>query len=103
MTDVKHFLATDYSAASYLLNFEQGYSNVHKFNLFDSEALLGWNNGDDWIQVLCPASFQKGKKTGAYGSFSYNRKYNYWSGEPPKGAAKVCAYEIKSITERERD
>ena len=97
MTEIRHTLDDPYN---YHGEYERLYTNCHKFNLFDAEAILGWNQGEDWIHVWCPASFSSGMKTGAYRGFAYNIRYKYWSEDSPKGSAKACVVEIQKLVGR---
>jgi hypothetical protein len=60
--------------------------------------VLAWNSGDDSVAVWCATAFSKGKRqTNSYGVHRYNRRENYWSIGPPRGAANECKAEIARV------
>jgi hypothetical protein len=79
----------------YLPWTDEPYHHIHLFELFGTDAGLGWNDGDEAVDVYCISRFSKGEpQTKVYSSFNYSIGNKIWN-EPPKGAAKECLGEIK--------
>jgi len=81
----------------YLPWSDEPYHHTHEFELFGTPAALGWNDGDDNVDVWCISRFSRGRP-----QTKVMNRYYYWIsdrswGDPPKGAARECLAEIKKV------
>jgi hypothetical protein len=76
---------------------ETPYHHTHIFELFGTEAGLGWNDGDGDVDVWCISLFTKGEpQTKVKNRFNYSIENKIWN-MPPRGAARECLKEIKKV------
>lgn len=71
------------------------YHHSHEFKLYQTDAALGWNDGNGDVDVWCMLRFSKGEPT-AKVMARYNDSYKsrVWN-EAPKPASKECLAEIR--------
>lgn len=67
------------------------------FKIFNVNAFMAWDDGNDEIDIICHNQFTKGNAEGKYYPFSYDMKRKVWYPFAPRGAAmqiREAIYEI---------
>jgi len=81
----------------YLPWSDEPYQHTHRFELFGTDAGLGWSDDDDTVYVWCVSRFSKGKPaTKVYMRYYYGTADKIWH-DPPPGAARECLKEIEKV------
>lgn len=78
--------------------FRQEKDHVKEFELFGTQAAIGWNDDDDAVMVTCVTAFRnQAPVTKKWDLFEFNLRNLNWTGATPKGSPARIREELKEI------